>query len=168
MGEVQEGPSEHHLATLRKRMAEIDSLPPKWRDLIHEYGWLVISVFYRANVPVGQVRHLIEHVLNGSYEIRERRLNTQRISMAGERLGQAMASLGLPGSGQAVAEALVRHGGMVCVRRPLPEMVDASLNALPRRQPMAWVSDRRKHEIRLGDALQASFLDQHGAGGTDG
>jgi hypothetical protein len=141
------------LALIRKRMAEIDTLAPEWRVLVHDFGWGVVVPFYRAGIKPGMTKHLIEHVLNGSYEIRERLSSTSRVSFAGERVSKALSTLNLGGNGQAVAEMLRRQGALIVPAQATSSMIAASLDALPRRQPMKWVTDREKHRLRLNDAL---------------
>lgn len=157
--------SEHHLHTLRKRMETFDAMPPEWRELVHEFGSTFVSDFYQSGLKVRVARHLIELVLRGAHEIQGLRRETSIVTPAGERVAQAMSALGLPGSGHAVAAEMYRRGMMIIPRRPTRAMVEASMEALPRRQPMKWVGKQRKHEMRLQDALEVAAAEFHGAAG---
>jgi hypothetical protein len=144
------------LEIIRKRMDVIDSLASEWRALVHDFGWGVVAPFYLAGIKPRQTKHLIDHVLNGSFEIRDRLSSTRRVSHAGERVSKALSSLNLGGNGQSVAEMLRRQGAVIVPLQASSSMIAASLNALPRRQPMKWVTDVEKHRLRLNDALAAA------------
>lgn len=151
------------VATIQRRMSEVDALPPDYRALVHEYGWGVVSAFWRMKIPAKLTRHLIDTVLNGSHEIRERRWNTNVISHAAERMNKTLNEFRLPANGQAIVESLRRNGGILVPLQPTAAMVHASMDALPRRQPMEWVSKEKKHRLRLADALAAAEAEENGA-----
>jgi hypothetical protein len=72
--------SEDELAAERraKRMDRIDRMPPELRALVHEYGLTVVDAFTSCGVTKPkQIRHLIEVVRGGSYEIGKRDTQNQ-------------------------------------------------------------------------------------------
>lgn len=150
------------LETIRKRMDAYDKMPPPYRELIQEFGNGIGVEFYRAGVPAKQARHLINLVLNGSYEIRERRNATRVTSFASERLAKTMHQLGVPGSAQALVEGFRRNGGLMIGATPSNAMVEASMNALPRRNFTTWIAKDFKHRLRLSDALAVAEKEEMG------
>lgn len=156
-----EGLSNAHLATLRKRMAEIDTLSPAWRTLIHEFGWTFVAEFYRAGLKPSVARHLIEATLRGAWEIRERRRISMAVTVAGERVSDAMNDIGMPGSGHALAASIYRRGGLLLSRQPTNAMVLASMTALYRRPELGKIDTETKHRFRLKDALEAAAREEH-------
>ena len=149
---------QEHLDRLRARVENFDLLPLEWRQLVWDYGWGVVVAHYRAGLTVRQARHLIELTLNGAYEIRKRRREDSRTSIAGDRIGESMNDLGIIGSPHGLAEALRRRGALIVPVRPTGDMVRASLAALGRRPELGWVETYRKHFLRLQDALEAVEL----------
>lgn len=139
----------------RERVENFDLLPLEWRQLVWDFGWGVVVAYYRTGLSYKQARHLIELTLNGAYEIRARRREDSRTSIAGDRLAEAMNDIGIHGSPHGLAEALRRRGSILSPVRPTGDMVRASLDALRRRPELGWVETYRKHYLRLQDALDA-------------
>ncbi len=56
-----------------KRMERVDAMAPAMRDLVHEYGLTLVDSFVQCGVTKPKhIRHLIETVRRGSYEIGNR------------------------------------------------------------------------------------------------
>jgi len=63
----QDGPSEEWLRRCRKRMEQINALPPELRTLVHEFGWTIIKAFLDCGVRNHRhIRHLIITAWSGS------------------------------------------------------------------------------------------------------
>lgn len=81
--EERRDPEEHERFVTGKRvrrMAEIDNQPPAIRELVHEYGWLVVKTALDLGVTKpSHIRHFVETVLNefsptrGSYSCQGKR-----------------------------------------------------------------------------------------------
>lgn len=155
-------PTESELAIIRQRQAHVDSLPADIRALVHDFGWGVVSAYLQAGVTKAKrIRHLIETTLDGSWEIRSRRLNTQVISRAAERLNKCLSEFHLPANGQALVDSLRRNGAVIVCMQPTTAMVDASIHALHQPQyANAYVTKQEKHRIRLTAALRAAEREQ--------
>lgn len=142
----------------RRRMERIDALPQDVRVLVHEFGWTVVGQFWDAGVrKPSLIRHLIETVLTGAHEVQSRRLKLHGQSDAGEVLAQCMGDLGIMANAEALAKRLRFRGRIVAPVTPTPAMVQASMDALARRQQPDRVWPReQKHRLRLADALAAA------------
>lgn len=152
------------LAERRKRMAEIDTLPEAWRHLVHEFGWTIIAPFFRAGLKPGVAKHLIEIVLLGAHEIREKRSANCLQSPAAARVAKAISGIATPYTPSALAVEIRRGGGIIVPMQPTREMVLASMTALHRRPFIGAIDTERKHRLRLSDALAAAAKTEYGEG----
>lgn len=71
----------------RKRLADIDQLPPEIRALVHEYGYNVVRAFLDCGVTQpNRIRHLVETVLDdfsptrGSRSAQGRRVSSENMA----------------------------------------------------------------------------------------
>lgn len=150
---------DHLLALIQERQASVDKLDPEQRAVVHEYGWGIVSGFLQVGIKKPkQMRHLIRLIQHGGSETQEWNPATRRLSFAAKRLQDALSDIGITSvSPRALAAAIRIRGGVLMPMGPPDYMVEASMNALDRRNT-GFVNKKDKHFIRLDDALKAAVV----------
>lgn len=86
----------------------------------------------------------------------------------GAPINKTLNEFSLPARRQALVDSLRRNGAVLLPMQPTEAMIRASMDALPRRQPMRWLGKHEKHRLRLADALAAAVEEEmRPLGGAD-
>jgi hypothetical protein len=139
---------EDALVRVRNRMAFVDGLQPKMREVVHEYGMSIVKAFMDCGMTnPKQILHIIKTIREGSAEVGERnRSDDMKIEVQ-----------------KRYARYLTGGGLLVVPKIPTPEMVACSINALSDAGVSNTHVDReRKHTIRLILANVAGHTEQFG------
>lgn len=122
-------PEEKHRKIVT-RMEKIDALPKEVRELIHEFGFTVVTAFLDQKiVKANIIRHLIEQVQRGSVDV-----------------GTGIGGVGATQNGRNM---------VVIPKEPTPDMIHASMATVSNHDMV--VDKYEKHKLRLRAAINVGI-----------